>query len=125
MLKVYWCYEFDGAGSSFSPTTFVFQKELWNLLLRWKDTSELLDGPNWVRLDEAMIVGIQTSPIFWRTRSGTKMFGIRLKRKPSCNYLALLLLNFSGNILLYKTWWVQAQLVHKLFKEGSQFETTN
>ena len=41
--------------------------------------AELLEEGNWVRLDEVLIVGIQTTASILRVTGGTIMFGIRLK----------------------------------------------
>jgi AraC-like DNA-binding protein len=78
-VESYWCYQYNEAATCYSPPNICIPKGTVEFIVTLQGEAELLEGSNWVRLDEALIVGIKTSPSIWRVRGGTKMFGIRLK----------------------------------------------
>jgi hypothetical protein len=78
-VESYWCYNFDEESTCFSPPNICIPKGTVEFIVTLEGEAELLEGSNWERLDEVMVVGIKTSPSIWRVRGGTKMFGIRLK----------------------------------------------
>lgn len=78
-VESYWCYQFDGSASGYSPPNICIPKGTVEFILTLQGEAELLEGSNWERLDEVLIVGIKSSPSVWRVRGGTKLFGIRLK----------------------------------------------